>query len=60
MGSALRRTGYEGWLRNVAVALGNAPADERVVAALAARADDPSPVVREHVQWALGRQRSRL
>ena len=58
-GSALRRAGYEGWLRNVAVALGNAPADERVVAALAARADDPSPVVREHVRWALERQRSR-
>jgi epoxyqueuosine reductase len=60
MGSALRRTGYEGWLRNVAVALGNAPAHERVVAALSARADHPSPVVREHVQWALSRQRSRL
>jgi epoxyqueuosine reductase len=57
-GSALRRAGYEGWLRNVAVALGNAPADERVVAALAARADDPSPVVREHVRWALDRQRA--
>jgi epoxyqueuosine reductase len=56
-GSALRRAGYEGWLRNVAVALGNAPADERVVAALTARADDPSPVVREHVHWALERQR---
>jgi epoxyqueuosine reductase len=57
-GSALRRAGYEGWLRNLAVALGNAPADERVVAALAARADDPSAVVREHVQWALERQRA--
>jgi epoxyqueuosine reductase len=58
-GSALRRAGYEGWLRNVAVALGNAPPDERVVAALVARADDPSAVVREHVRWALDRQRSR-
>jgi epoxyqueuosine reductase len=57
-GSALRRAGYEGWLRNIAVALGNAPADERIVAALAARIDDPSPVVREHVRWALERQRS--
>jgi epoxyqueuosine reductase len=56
-GSALRRAGYEGWLRNLAVALGNAPADERVVAALATRAADPSAVVREHVQWALERQR---
>ena len=58
-GSALRRAGYEGWLRNVAVALGNAPPDERVAVALAARADDPSAVVREHVRWALDRQRSR-
>jgi epoxyqueuosine reductase len=57
-GSALRRAGYEGWLRNVAVALGNAPADQRIVAALVARVDDPSPVVREHVRWALERQRS--
>jgi epoxyqueuosine reductase len=55
-GSALRRAGYEGWLRNLAVALGNAPADERVVAALEARRDDPSAVVREHVRWALERQ----
>jgi len=57
-GSALRRAGYEGWLRNLAVALGNAPADERIVAALTARADDASAVVREHVQWALVRQRA--
>jgi epoxyqueuosine reductase len=57
-GSALRRAGYEGWLRNLAVALGNAPADERVVAALEARRDDPSAVVREHVRWALERQKA--
>jgi epoxyqueuosine reductase len=54
-GSALRRAGYESWLRNVAVALGNAAPDAGVVAALRARADDASPVVREHVQWALAR-----
>jgi epoxyqueuosine reductase len=57
-GSALRRAGYEGWLRNIAVALGNAPCDARVVAALEARADDRSPIVREHVHWALARQRT--
>lgn len=57
-GSALRRAGYEGWLRNVAVALGNAPADDRVVAALESRADHRSAVVREHVQWALAQQRA--
>jgi epoxyqueuosine reductase len=54
-GSALRRAGYAGWLRNVAVALGNAPTSLEVVAALESRRDDPSALVREHVQWALGR-----
>jgi epoxyqueuosine reductase len=57
-GSALKRAGYEGWLRNVAVALGNAPADGRIVAALEARADHASAVVREHVEWALAQQRA--
>jgi epoxyqueuosine reductase len=57
-GSALRRAGYEGWLRNIAVALGNAPPSTRVVAALAARAADSSAVVREHVSWALARQKA--
>jgi epoxyqueuosine reductase len=56
-GSALRRAGYEGWLRNIAVALGNAPTSPEIVAALQARRDDPSAVVREHVGWALGRHR---
>jgi epoxyqueuosine reductase len=55
-GSAIRRIGYERWLRNLAVGLGNAPRSDAVVAALRARADDPSPLVREHVGWALGRQ----
>lgn len=55
-GMALRRAGYSGWLRNLAVALGNAPHDDAVIAALRARADDPDAVVREHVQWALQRQ----
>ena len=54
-GSALRRAGYEGWLRNVAVALGNAPPGAGVVAALTSRAGHPSAVVREHVAWALTR-----
>jgi epoxyqueuosine reductase len=58
-GSAIRRIGFERWSRNIAVALGNAPADPRIVAALVARADDPSPLVREHVAWALERQRTR-
>jgi epoxyqueuosine reductase len=52
-GSAIRRIGYERWLRNVAIALGNAPSSPRVLAALAGRAEHPSLVVREHVGWAL-------
>lgn len=52
-GSAIRRIGYVSWLRNIAVALGNAAPTTDVTEALAARADDPSPVVREHVSWAL-------
>src|SRR4029078_12448444 len=56
-GSAIRRIGHERWLRNLAVGLGNAPADPAIVAALDRRGDDPSPLVREHVQWALSRQR---
>ncbi|MDB6086584.1 MAG: tRNA epoxyqueuosine(34) reductase QueG [Gammaproteobacteria bacterium] len=52
-GSAISRIGYERWLRNVAVALGNAPTSAAVLAALRARAEAPSPLVREHVRWAL-------
>ncbi len=55
-GMPIRRAGYAGWLRNLAVALGNAPWAEDIVAALQARADDPSPLVREHVAWALAQQ----
>jgi epoxyqueuosine reductase len=54
-GSAIRRIGHERWLRNIAVALGNAPTSAEVVAALRSRADDPSALVREHVAWALAR-----
>ena len=54
-GSPIRRIGHERWLRNVAVALGNAPTSAAVVAALRARADDPSPLVAKHVRWALAR-----
>jgi len=57
-GSAIRRIGYERWLRNVAIALGNAPASPAVIAALAAREQHPSAMVREHVQWALAQHRS--
>jgi epoxyqueuosine reductase len=54
-GSAIRRIGHERWLRNVAVALGNAPGTPAVIAALRAREHDASPLVAEHVGWALAR-----
>jgi epoxyqueuosine reductase len=55
-GSPIRRIGHERWLRNLAVGLGNAArGDAEIVAALQARADHPSALVREHVQWALAR-----
>jgi len=54
-GSAIRRIGHESWLRNVAVALGNAGRTDEVLQSLRARADHPSPIVREHVAWALAR-----
>jgi epoxyqueuosine reductase len=62
-GSAIRRIGYESWLRNLAVGMGNAlrassdslsePAREAIVQALRMRVNDASAVVREHVEWAL-------
>jgi len=62
-GSAIRRIGHERWLRNLAVGLGNAltepggsPHADAILAALRARADHPSALVREHVAWALSRR----
>jgi epoxyqueuosine reductase len=55
-GSPIRRIGHERWLRNLAVALGNAPASAEIVAALRARLQHPSALVREHVEWALAQQ----
>ncbi len=56
-GSAIHRIGHERWLRNLAVGLGNAPSSPTVIAALEARRNDPSPLVREHVAWALAQHR---
>ncbi len=58
-GSAIRRIGYECWLRNVAVALGNAPSTPQVRAALSRHREHPSPLVREHVAWALAQHEAR-
>ena len=58
-GSAIRRIGHQRWLRNIAVALGNAPASGETVSALRARLDHPAELVSEHVSWALERQRAK-
>jgi epoxyqueuosine reductase len=58
-GSAIRRIGYERWLRNVAVALGNAPTSPALLGALRSRAHHSSPLVREHVRWALAQHASK-
>lgn len=55
-GSPIRRIGHERWLRNLAVALGNAPPGADIVAALRNRLQHPSALVRQHVEWALARQ----
>jgi epoxyqueuosine reductase len=52
-GSALRRIGYERWLRNVAIALGNANTGVELINALNSRKEHSSEMVREHITWAL-------
>ncbi|KPJ67671.1 MAG: hypothetical protein AMJ43_03275 [Coxiella sp. DG_40] len=52
-GSAIRRIGYECWLRNIAVALGNMQKDSKIIEALKIRENHSSVLVREHVRWAL-------
>jgi len=56
-GSAIRRIGYECWLRNIAVALGNAATTPGVIAALEAREESQTELVAEHVKWALQQHR---
>jgi len=53
-GSAIRRIGYERWLRNIAVALGNAETTDSVIAALTQKRSGESKLVSDHVEWALG------
>lgn len=52
-GSPIRRIGHERWLRNIAIALGNATTSPEVIAALQSRLDHSSPLVKEHVAWAI-------
>jgi epoxyqueuosine reductase len=54
-GSAIRRIGHECWLRNIAVALGNAPTSPEIITALEGCRSHPSALVREHVAWACRR-----
>ena len=58
-GSPIRRTGHLGWLRNIAVALGNAPFSAETIAALQSHAEHPEELIREHVRWALDEQAAR-
>ena len=57
-GSAIRRSGYARWLRNIAVALGNAATTPETMAALESRRHVDDAVVREHVEWALERHKA--
>ncbi|MCZ2721743.1 tRNA epoxyqueuosine(34) reductase QueG [Marinomonas sp. 15G1-11] len=54
-GSPIRRTGYTNWLRNIAIALGNANTSETIIDALKQRQHHESEIVKEHVHWALKR-----
>ncbi|GAA3719937.1 tRNA epoxyqueuosine(34) reductase QueG [Oceanisphaera sediminis] len=59
-GSPIRRIGHRRWLRNIAVALGNAPASPTIVDALEQKREEVDEVVREHIDWALARQQAKL
>lgn len=58
-GSAIRRIGYESWLRNIAVALGNAPYHDTILTALKEKWKNASALVREHIEWAMDRQQEK-
>jgi len=57
-GSAIYRIGHQQWLRNIAVALGNAETTEAVIAALQSRLDSASELLREHIEWALAQHQN--
>lgn len=59
-GSAIRRIGHERWLRNIAVALGNAEYSKEIIQALESKKEYPSQLVREHVLWAIKEQQNRV
>ena len=55
-GSPIRRAGYESWLRNIAIALGNATYSKNILEVLSFRQDSSSAIVKEHVNWAIKEQ----
>lgn len=55
-GSPLRRAGYNNWLRNLAVGLGNASSSDEIIEALTQKREDTSEMVQEHIDWALAQQ----
>lgn len=60
-GSPIRRIGYQRWLRNISVALGNAPTSEAIVSALENKlADNLSELLNEHLQWALEQHKNQI
>ena len=60
LGSAIRRIGYEQWVRNLAIGLGNSQGNTDVLAALMQRLTVSSSLVKEHISWAIEQQRKKL
>jgi epoxyqueuosine reductase len=58
-GSAIRRIGYSSWIRNIAIALGNAPRDKEVIRVLKQKEHHDDAIIREHVVWAIEQQQAR-
>lgn len=59
-GSAIRRIGHQRWLRNIAIALGNAPTSKDIVTTLKVSKGKADGFVKEHIEWAISQQTSRL
>jgi len=55
-GSAIRRIGYESWIRNIAIALGNAPKSAAVLNSLKSKDQHNNAVIKEHIEWAIEQQ----
>jgi len=58
-GSAIRRIGYSSWIRNIAIALGNAPRDDEVIRVLKQKEHHDDAIIREHVVWAIKQQQAK-